>query len=80
MVDAVRIGMTESSHLPGGAKNYLMDGLELLATDRPPAITAETAGRIALIALKHELDNTPRLGRLIKGARLAMKSLSDKFD
>lgn len=62
MVDAVRIGMTESSHLPGGAKNYLMDGLELLATDRPPAITAETAGRIALIALKHELDNTPRLG------------------
>ncbi len=62
MVDAVRIGLTESAHLPSGAKSYLMDGLELLATDRPPAITAETAGRIALIALKHELDNTPRLG------------------
>ncbi len=62
MIDAVRIGLTESSHLPSGAKNYLMDGLDLLANDKPPAITAETAGRIALLALKHEVDNTPRLG------------------
>ncbi|MBS1955123.1 MAG: hypothetical protein JST89_13125 [Cyanobacteria bacterium SZAS-4] len=62
MVDAIRVGLTESSHLPSGAKTYLIDGLELLATDRPPAITTETAGRLALLALKHELDNSPRLG------------------
>lgn len=62
MVDAIRVGLTESSHLTGGGKAALLDGLELLATEKPPAISAETAGRLALIALKHELDNTPRIG------------------
>ncbi len=62
MIDAVRIGLTESSHLSGGGKNYLIDGLESLASDQSPAISRETAGRIALLALKHDVENTPRLG------------------
>jgi hypothetical protein len=62
MIDAVRIGLTESSHLSGGGKRYLIDGLESLASDQSPAISRETAGRIALLALKHDVENTPRLG------------------
>jgi hypothetical protein len=62
MVDAVKIGLTESSHLSGGGKAYLIDGLEALASGPSPAITNETAGRLALLALKHDVENTPRLG------------------
>ncbi|HEY9734400.1 MAG TPA: hypothetical protein V6C89_20985 [Drouetiella sp.] len=62
MVDAVRIGLTESAHIPDGAKTNLIDGLELLAGDGQPILTADAAGRLTLLALKHELDNTPRLG------------------
>lgn len=62
MVDAVRIGLTESAHIPGGAKSNLIDGLELLAGDGQPILTADAAGRLTLLALKHDIDNTPRLG------------------
>ncbi len=62
MIDGIRVGLTEASHVSNGTKNNLIDGLELLALDKPPVITADAAARLALLALKHEVDNTPRLG------------------
>jgi hypothetical protein len=62
MLDAIKGGLTESSHIPGGAKSNLLDGLELLADPQAPEISKQTAGTVALLALQHELDNAPRLG------------------
>ena len=62
MLEAIKVGLTESSHIPGGAKNNLMDGLELLVQGPAPEITKETAGRIALAALEHDIANLPRMG------------------
>lgn len=62
MIDAVRLGLTEASLLPSGAKSELLDGLELLTTGQSPALNAEEAGRLSLAALKHECDSMSRLG------------------